>query len=87
MFPPNLSSGAMSLRADRDSYALSLGVEINDDGSIDENSIIVTPSIIKVDYRLTYDEVDEMLEMGIGYFEGWLLHCIVSVLMSCNTKI
>ena len=77
----------MSLRADRDSYALSLGVEIHDDGSIDENSIIVTPSIIKVDYRLTYDEVDEMLEMGIGFFEGWLLHCIVSSPIPFKTKI
>lgn len=78
MFPPNLSSGAMSLRADRDSFALSLGVEINDDGSIDENSIEVTPSIIKVDYRLTYDEVDEMLEMGVGYFEEWELGALLS---------
>lgn len=78
MFPPNLSSGAMSLRADRDSFALSLCVEINGDGSIDESSIQVMPSIIRVDYRLTYEEVDEMLEMGVGYFEEWELGALLS---------
>lgn len=67
----------MSLRPDRDSYALSLGVEINEDGTIDESTIQVTPSIIKVDYRLTYDEVDEMLEMGVGYFEEWELGALL----------
>ena len=78
MFPSNLSTGVMSLRADNDSYALSLGVELNDDGSLDEKTIQVTPSIIKVDYRLSYDEVDEMLEMGIGYFEEWELGALLS---------
>lgn len=68
----------MSLRADRDSYALSLGVELNDDGSIDEKTLQVTPSIIKVDYRLTYEEVDEMLEFGVGYFEEWQLGALLS---------
>lgn len=68
----------MSLRADCDSHALSLGVELNDDGSIDEKTITVTPSLIKVDYRLTYDEVDEMLEMGVGYFEEWELGALLS---------
>ena len=77
MFPSNLSTGVMSLRADRDSYALSLSVELNEDGSIDENTISVSPSIIKVDYRLTYDEVDEMLDMGVGYFEEWELGALL----------
>ena len=63
----------MSLTAQKDSMALSLGVEIADDGSIVDSSIIVTPSIVRVSYRLTYDDVDEMLEDGIGYREEWQL--------------
>jgi len=78
MFPTNLCSDVMSLRANKDSYALSLGVELHDDGSIDDRTIQVTPSIINVDYRLTYDEVDEMLDMGIGYFEEWELGALLS---------
>ena len=73
MCPTNSSNGVMSLRADRDSYALSLSVELNEDGSIDEETIEVTPSIIKVVYRLAYDDVHKMLEMGVGYFEEWEL--------------
>ena len=57
----------MALRAGTDSCALSLGVELNDDCSIDESTLIITPSIIHVNYRLAYDEVDEMLECGVHY--------------------
>jgi hypothetical protein len=63
----------MALKARCDRFALSLGVEIDSDGAIDSKSIIVTPSIIHVDYRLSYDETDEMLEEGVGYSEEWEL--------------
>lgn len=67
----------MSLRADCDSHALSMAAELNEDGSIDESTLYITPSLIKVTYRLAYDEVDEMLEMGVGYFEEWELGALL----------
>jgi len=73
MIPSSVSQQVMSLKAQTDAYALSLGVELNDDGSIIDDSIIVTPSIVRVDYRLTYDEADEMLEDGVAYNEEWEL--------------
>ena len=73
MFPSVLSQAAMSLTANTDVCALSLGVELNPDGSIDAASIEVTPSEINVSFRLTYDDVDEMLEEGVGYSEEWQL--------------
>jgi hypothetical protein len=61
----------MSLKADTDVCALSLGVELNEDGSILDSRIVMTPSHVRVSYRLTYDDVDEMLEDGVGYNEEW----------------
>jgi len=77
MFPLELSGGPMSLIAEKDSHALSMAVELNDDGSIDQSSLVVTPSLVNVNYRLAYDEVDEMLEMGVGYFEEWELGALL----------
>jgi RNB domain len=68
----------MSLTMNKDACALSLGVELNDDGSIDDSTIMITPSLIRVSYRLTYDEVDEMLEEGIGYSEEWELGALLA---------
>eukprot|EP00957_Ditylum_brightwellii_P008334 630859-Ditylum_brightwellii.AAC.1 len=45
MFPQSIT-GIMSLTADRDAYALSLGVELLPDGRIDTSSIVITPSLI-----------------------------------------
>jgi len=73
MMPSSVSQQILSLRAQKDVCALSLGVELNDDGSIIEDSIVVTPSTVRVTYRLTYDDADEMLEDGIGYNEEWEL--------------
>ncbi len=67
----------MSLESYDDKHALSLGVELNPDGSIIPSSIIVTPSIIQVDYRLTYDQVDEMLDEGVGYTEEWQIGALL----------
>lgn len=82
MLPPKASDDIMSLTDGRDSCALSLGVDLLEDGSIDDSTLVVTPSLIRVSYRLTYDEVDEMLEEGIGYSEEWEL----GALLSCATK-
>jgi len=54
-----------------------MAVELNDDGSIDDSSLVITPSLVNVNYRLAYDEVDEMLEMGVGYFEEWELGALL----------
>eukprot|EP00970_Alexandrium_tamarense_P014247 scaffold4011_cov115-Alexandrium_tamarense.AAC.3 len=78
MFPPNMSAGIMSLESYEDKCALSLGVEINSDGSIIPTSIVLTPSTINVDYRLTYDQVDEMLDEGVGYTEEWQIGALLS---------
>jgi len=77
MFPTKVATEVMSLKVNQDVCALSLGVELNDDGSIDQSSLIVTPSLIRVDYRLSYDDVDEMLEEGIGYSEEWQLGALL----------
>jgi exoribonuclease-2 len=73
MIPSNVSQQVMSLNAHTDACALSLGVELNEDGSIIDESIIVTSSTVRVSYRLTYDDVDEMLQDGIAYNEEWEL--------------
>lgn len=74
----SLSAGKMSLKAHSDVYALSVGVELNSDGSIDSSSLLLTPSLIRVSYRLNYDEVDEMLEEGVGYSEEWQLGAMLA---------
>lgn len=69
MFPADLGTHVMSLRANQDSCALSLSVELNEDGSIIESTITMVPSKIRVSYRLTYQDVDEMFEEGSAYNE------------------
>lgn len=78
MFPTSIGTGSMSLRQGCDCYALSLGLELLPDGSIDTTSIVVTPSLVRVSYRLTYDEVDEMLEEGVGFSEEWQLGAMLA---------
>lgn len=56
-----------------DTCALSLGVELNDDGSINVDSLEVTSSKVRVNYRLSYNDVDDMLLEGVGYREEWQL--------------
>jgi RNB domain len=79
MFPTVVGATLMSLNSNQDVVALSLGLEVNEDGSIDESSLLLTPSYIRVSYRLTYDEVDEMLEEGVGYNEEWELGALLSL--------
>jgi len=63
MFPPELATGPMSLVQGRICCALSFGVTLNPDGSVQEYSI--HPSTIKPTYRLTYEDVDEMLDLAV----------------------
>ncbi|MEB3211466.1 MAG: RNB domain-containing ribonuclease, partial [Leptolyngbyaceae bacterium] len=64
MFPPALATGPMSLTQGRICCALSFGVVLDDEGRIDTYSI--HPSLIRPTYRLTYEDVDEILELGIS---------------------
>ena len=63
MFPPELATGPMSLVQGRVCSALSFGVILDEAGGIEEYEI--HPSLIKPTYRLTYDDVDEMLQLGV----------------------
>ena len=63
MFPFALAAGPMSLVQGETCCALSFGVVLAEDGAVEEFSI--QPSVIKPTYRLTYEDVDEMLELGI----------------------
>jgi len=63
MFPPILATGPMSLVQGKICYALSFGVILDETGAVQEYSIHA--SLIKPTYRLTYEDVDEMLQLGI----------------------
>jgi exoribonuclease II len=63
MFPPELATGPMSLVQGQVCSALSFGVILDESGGIQEYEI--HSSLIKPTYRLTYDDVDEMLQLGV----------------------
>ena len=63
MFPTELATGPMSLVQGRVCSALSFGVTLDEAGAIED--YLIQPSLIKPTYRLTYDDVDEMLELGL----------------------
>ncbi|MEA5462916.1 ribonuclease catalytic domain-containing protein [Leptothoe sp. PORK10 BA2] len=63
MFPEALATGPMSLRQGEVCCALSFGIVLSDAGAVDEYEI--STSLIKPTYRLTYEDVDEMLELGL----------------------
>ena len=63
MFPPELATGPMSLVQNKVCYALSFGVSLDDSGEIID--YVIQPTTVKPTYRLTYDDVDEMLELGL----------------------
>jgi exoribonuclease-2 len=62
MFPEVLATGPMSLVQGRMCYALSFGVLLDQLGAVEDYCI--HPSTIKPTYRLTYEDVDEMLELA-----------------------
>ncbi|MEP0911605.1 ribonuclease R [Leptolyngbya sp. GB1-A1] len=63
MFPSELATGPMSLNQGQVCTALSFGVILDEMGAIEEYEI--HPSLIKPTYRLTYEDVDEMLELQV----------------------
>jgi exoribonuclease-2 len=63
MFPAELATGPMSLVQGRVCCALSFGIILDETGAIQDYTIHT--SLIKATYRLTYDDVDEMLELGV----------------------
>jgi len=79
MFPQSIVSEKMSLFTTRDCCALSVGMFVKEDGVIDRDSIVVTPSLVRVTYRLSYAEVDEMLEEGVGWEEEWQIGALYNV--------
>ncbi|MDJ0702241.1 MAG: ribonuclease R [Leptolyngbyaceae cyanobacterium MO_188.B28] len=62
MFPSDLATGPMSLVQGQTCCALSFGIVLDDAGGIEDYCI--KPSFIQPTYRLTYEDVDEMLELG-----------------------
>ncbi|NEO87750.1 MAG: VacB/RNase II family 3'-5' exoribonuclease [Spirulina sp. SIO3F2] len=63
MFPKELATGPMSLVQGQTCPALSFAVILTEAGAIADYSIHV--STIKPTYRLTYEDVDEMLQLGV----------------------
>lgn len=63
MFPEVLATGPMSLVQGRICCALSFGIILDENGAVVDYTI--HPSLIKPTYRLTYEDVDEMLQLGV----------------------
>lgn len=63
MFPTELATGPMSLVQGQVCPALSFSVILDETGAVREYSI--HPTLIKPTYRLTYNDVDEMIEFGV----------------------
>jgi exoribonuclease-2 len=63
MFPEVLATGPMSLVQGKICYSLSFGIVLDETGAVEDYCI--HPSLMKPTYRLTYEDVDEMLELGV----------------------
>ncbi|MEH2374611.1 ribonuclease catalytic domain-containing protein [Nostoc sp.] len=63
MFPEVLATGPMSLIQGRVCCALSFGIVLGTSGVVEDYSI--HSSLIKPTYRLTYEDVDEMLQLRV----------------------
>lgn len=63
MFPEILATGPMSLVQGEICCALSFGIILDETGTVDDYSIHA--SLIKPTYRLTYEDVDDILESGV----------------------
>ncbi|MTJ49203.1 ribonuclease R family protein [Dolichospermum sp. UHCC 0259] len=63
MFPEVLATGPMSLVQGKVCCALSFGVILDEVGAVEDYCIHA--GLIKPTYRLTYEDVDEMLELGV----------------------
>ncbi len=75
MFPKELATGPMSLVQGQVCCALSFSVILKETGEVEEFNIY--PASIRPTYRLTYSDVDEMLELGVteeaelAYLHAW----------------
>ena len=63
MFPSELATGPMSLVQGQVCCALSFSIVLDETGAVKEYDI--HPTLIKPTYRLTYDDVDEILHLGV----------------------
>lgn len=63
MFPEELATGPMSLIQGQVCCALSFGIILDETGAVEDYTIHA--SLIKPTYRLTYEDVDEMLEYRV----------------------
>ncbi|HEY9907725.1 MAG TPA: ribonuclease R family protein [Thermosynechococcaceae cyanobacterium] len=63
MFPSELATGPMSLIQGEVCFALSFAVVLDPSGAVETYDIYA--SLIKPTYRLTYEDVDEMLQLGV----------------------
>ncbi|MBW4444585.1 MAG: ribonuclease R [Plectolyngbya sp. WJT66-NPBG17] len=63
MFPSELATGPMSLNPGKICCALSFAVTLTKEGAVEDYSIHA--SSIRSTYRLTYDDVDEMLQLSV----------------------
>jgi exoribonuclease II len=63
MFPLELATGPMSLVQGRECCALSFGVILDETGAVQDYAIHT--SSIKITYRLTYDDVAEMMDWNV----------------------
>lgn len=63
MFPLELATGPMSLIQGEVCCALSFGIILTAAGDVE--SYRIAPSHIRPTYRLTYEDVDEMLDLGV----------------------
>lgn len=62
MLPFELSAGVCSLKPEEDRLAVTVEMLINQDGEVIERSFY--ESVIRSNYRLTYEEVDESIKSG-----------------------
>ena len=63
MFPIELAAGPMSLIENKICHALSFAVDLDEVGAVAHYEIVA--SLVKPNYRLTYEDVEEMLQLGV----------------------
>ncbi|GBO53110.1 exoribonuclease II [Pseudanabaena sp. lw0831] len=63
MFPMELATGPMSLIESKVCHAISFAVDLDAVGAIANYEIVA--SLVKPNYRLTYEDVEEMLQLGV----------------------
>jgi exoribonuclease-2 len=63
MFPIELAAGPMSLIENKVCHAMSFAVDLDEVGAVAHYEIVA--SLVKPNYRLTYEDVEEMLQLGV----------------------